>query len=188
MRTYLFPHIYLYQLNHKLTLSRQWTAPLDNPIPGDVNSTILPGGDLTAICSLTAIAPKISIPDSVWRTQDFDTLLPDNWPTYSAVCTQEGEYTRSDSYYGNISSAFSTVETYSAEPWRWVTILGEDPYTMTKTGTAGGAQQTGGAAQAGSGSGTEGAKATSTQAAGASEVTAWVNAVVVVAAAAMMAV
>ena len=93
----------------------------------------------------------------------------------------DAHYTRNSSV-----SDVSTVMTPDAEAWRYVTVLGQDPHTMTKTGTAGGAQQTGGAAQVGSGSATEGAKATSTQAAGASEVTAWVNAVVVVAAAAAM--
>lgn len=63
-------------------------------------------------------------------------------------------------------------------------MLGESPNAAAATVTSSGvdANATGEPAQVGSVSGTEGAKPTSTQAARASEVTAWVNAMVVIAA------
>lgn len=133
-------------------------------------------------------APKISIPGDVWATQDFETLQSDNWPTSSAVCTLEGHETERGSVTG-----FLTTQTLSHEGWRQVTVLGESSSAATATGTSSGeaAKQTeSSAAQtgAGSGTGTEGAKVTSTQAAGAAEVTAWVNAFIVVAAAVVVAI
>lgn len=154
---------------------------------------------MTTRCSYNEFLPKISIPDEAWRTMDWSTLQPDNWPTRNAVCSYSGW----SSLHGSVTNV-NTVYTLTQDTtvarnslgitsdslWRAVTVLGESPRspvrrTMTSSGDAG--KQTG-AAQAGSGSGTEGAKATSTQAAGASEVTAWVNAVVVVAAAAAIAI
>lgn len=153
-------------------------------------TTTFHGAEMTTHCTYTAIAPKISISDEVWATQDPNTLKPDNWATFSAVCTMDGTQSLMDGV-----STTKTVQTLSdREGWRHVTVLGESGgvkavATVSSSGEA--AKQTesaGEAAQTGSGTGTERAKAASTQAAGASEVTAWVNAVVVVAAAAVMAI
>ena len=67
--------------------------------------------------------------------------------------------------------------------WHMVTVVGESPSPAAASATLTAAAS----AQTGSGSGTEGVQATSTQVAGATEVTAWVNAVVVVAAVAAIA-
>ena len=155
----------------------------------DITTTFY-GAKMTTHCTYTASAPKISISDDVWATQDPHTLRPDNWATFSAVCTVDGTQSLKDGV-----STTKTVQTLSGrEGWRHVTVVGEKVGAKAvATGTSSGeaAKQTesaGEAAQTGSGTGTEGAKATSTQAAGASEVTAWINAVIFVAAAAVVAI
>lgn len=100
----------------------------------------------------------------------------DHFFTYSASCSYEGHSSLRSGGVSDIVTSH-TMPGESGSGWNLVTVVGEKP--AAKTGTSSGA-----AAQTGSGSGTDGFQATSTQAAGASEVTAWINAVVVVAAAA----
>ena len=130
-------------------------------------SITMSAADVTTVCSYTTTAAKCPVPDSEYATMRyFDTLVLDNWPTYSAVCTAQGSYI----------SQFSEVVTYSLDAWRIVTVLGETaPAKQTDSGIV-------------TSTGVKGAKATSTSEAGASEVKAWVRGVVVVAAAAVMAV
>lgn len=151
------------------------------------SSTTIFGTEYTELCSITTMMPKISIPDSVWATQDFATLEADNWPTRIAVCSKKG--------YSSLRSGVRAIDLIQTlrdeEGWRQVTVLGEagalTASKSTGTGAASGevAKQTGSAATR---TGTEGSKSMSTQTAGAAEVTAWVNAVVVVAAAAAFAI
>ena len=145
------------------------------------------GWELTTSCSHTSIEPKISVPDSEWQAGLWnpETMTDDHYFTYSAVCTGEGHTTmESGISYLPLETWTIDKNRYWNEPgWKLVTVAGESPATVVADTITGGA-----AAQTGSGSGAEGAKATSTQAAGASEVTAWVNAVVVMVAAAAMAI
>lgn len=114
-------------------------------------------------------------------------MADDHYFTYSAVCTGEG-HTTMESGISSLPITTWTIDkdrdTYWYEPgWKLVTVAGESPTAVVADITTGGV-----AAQTGGGSGAEGVKATSTQAAGASEVTAWVNAVAVMVAAVAMAI
>lgn len=182
--------------NHKLTVIREELITFEHE-----TTVTFSAHELTTRCSYSVIKPKIPLPDEVWKTIEWSMLQLDNYNTHTAVCSTNGWESLSGTV-SNVNQAYTltydtTVGTDSSglpvdTLWRILTVIGESPSgaltTDTLSGKAG--KQTGsvGAAQAGSGSGTEGAKATSTQAAGASEVTAWVNAVVVVAAAAAIAI
>lgn len=112
--------------------------------------------------------------------------MSDHYFTYSAVCSFEGKSSLSSGVSSTMTSwtldQDADLRTYRPF-WNVVTVVGESPSPAMASATLTAAVS----AQTGSGSGTEGDQATSTQVAGASEVTAWVNAVVVVAAAAAIA-
>lgn len=148
------------------------------------HSTMLPI-EITTRCSHTSITPKISVPDEEWQAGlwNLETLNSDHFFTYSADCSYEGHSGLRIGGVSNILTSYTTPEK-SDYGWNLVTVVGEKPATNTDTVS----KATEVALQTGSGSRTEVEKPPSTQAAGASEVTAWVNAVVVVAAAAAMAI
>lgn len=135
---------------------------------------------------------------NVYSGGPMTTLCSYNSEPRRAVCTTTGTDAMEDA-----SAMISKVMTLGADiGWVELYIL-QDPNAATTTTEGSGAEETGsatgsmttaagaGAAQTGSGigggSGTQAAQATSTQAGAAAEVTAWVHAVVVVAAAAAMA-
>ena len=163
-----------------LTLIRDWTL---SHMQWEAEPTTLLGYEITTRCQHTSTLPKISLPESVWQAETimFEPLNSDHFYTWSAVCSYEGTSSRRGGFDSIQETSTFDNEQYMSDAWKWVTIVGESPSPTTATATLT-------SALPGSGSGTEGVQATSTQAAGVSEVTAWVNAVVVIAAAAAMAV
>lgn len=144
---------------------------------------------MTTRCSHAYAEAKSPLPSSVWETLDVEslgTIVADQLPTVSAVCTLEASSSVEDGVVKD--EATTNTNTLSLLDinygWKVLTVLGESPSATGATATSSGVDEkaTGAPAQAGSGSETWGVQATSTQAARASEVTAWVNAVVVIAA------
>lgn len=144
---------------------------------------------MTARCSHAYTEAKSPLPNYEWQTLDAYSsgiVVADQLPTVSAVCTMEGvRMFLGGEFDTSTATITKTLRLYELNyGWKVLTVLGESPNAAAATVTSSGADATvtGAFAEATNGSGTESAKATSTQAAGASEVTAWVNAVVVIAA------
>ena len=150
---------------------------------------------MTTKCSHEYIEAKSPLPEYEWQTLDVYSsgiVGEDQLPTVSAVCTIDGIR----SFVGDETTVQTVAMTQTLHlqdlnyGWKVLTVLGEATIaaevTMTESGQD--AKATGRVAQAGDGSGTESAMATTIQTAGACEMTSWVNAIVVLAAAAAMAV
>lgn len=149
---------------------------------------------MTTHCSHAYTEAATPLPSSVRETLVVESLgtisVAAQLPSVSAVCMMEK---KSGVVFvdGTAKVGATTVTTTLGlrdlnYGWKVLTVLGETPAAAVATATSSGATEkpTRDAAQTRSGSETPGDQSTSTQTAGTSAVTAWVNSVVVVVAAA----
>ena len=140
---------------------------------------------MTGSCVFSSVPAKSPLPDFNWATaenKDVSRANKNNWPTLDALCTHTGFITSEGREF-----ALSTTVWDADRVWKMVMVMGEEmgKTAVTNTAVTSTAEES---VQTGRGTGTEKTKETSTAEAGATEVTAWVNAVVVVVAAAVAAI
>lgn len=137
------------------------------------------GYEVTTRCSYTSTLPKLSSTDSEWQAGAMKpaTFYSDHFMIYTDVVVFEIHETLTGGANTSETTMTMDMKRQGESGSNFVTGACESPSPAAATTAL-----TGEAAQTGSGSGTQGVQATSTQAAEACEVAGWVRAIVVVAA------